>query len=180
MNFGREQADLYEQGLRQVIDIISDNPRLAAERLEYDPPVRIHHHAKHHIIYLIEDTHILIVRVLRDKVDLARTFEYADKETTVGLLFQRSLLDQSERYGIPNEEQVALGIKLQQQLSAENPDLKAYIQFMDGRIGENLGGLGELFDFDTYGTAGNSLELGLQGAGKERFQTRSMWQRSFK
>jgi len=77
VNFGREQADHYEQGLRQVIDIIADNPRLAAERLEYDPPVRVHHHAKHQIIYLIEDTHILIVRVLRDEVDLARTLHTA-------------------------------------------------------------------------------------------------------
>jgi toxin ParE1/3/4 len=77
VNFGREQADRYEQGLRQVIDIIADNPRLAAERLEYDPPVRVHHHAKHRIIYLIEDTDILIVRVLRDEVDLARALQTA-------------------------------------------------------------------------------------------------------
>ncbi len=77
VNFGREQADRYEQGLRQIFDIISDNPRLAAERLEYDPPVRIHHHAKHRIIYLIEDTHILIVRVLRDEVDLAKALQTA-------------------------------------------------------------------------------------------------------
>jgi len=77
VNFGRERADRYEKDLRQVIDIIADNPRLAAERLEYDPPVRIHHHAKHHIIYLIEDTNNLIVRVLRDEVDLARTLRTA-------------------------------------------------------------------------------------------------------
>ena len=75
VKFGRTQADRYERGLRQVIDIIADNPRIAAERLEYDPPVRIHHHAKHRIIYLIEDTHVLIVRVLRDEVDLARTLQ---------------------------------------------------------------------------------------------------------
>ena len=77
MNFGREQADRYEQSLRQVIDIIADNPRIAAERLEYDPPVRVHHHAKHQIIYLIEDTRIFIVRILRDEVDLARTLQAA-------------------------------------------------------------------------------------------------------
>ena len=35
VNFGRERADRYEQGLRQVIDIIANNPRLAAERLEF-------------------------------------------------------------------------------------------------------------------------------------------------
>lgn len=69
-NFGREQAALYEQGLRDVFDIIADNPRIAAERREYNPPVRIHHHAKHYIVYLVEDAHLLIVRILRDEVDL--------------------------------------------------------------------------------------------------------------
>ena len=42
----------------------------ASERREYTPAVRVHHHAKHYIVYLIEDDHILIVRVLRDEMDL--------------------------------------------------------------------------------------------------------------
>ena len=37
----------FEQGLRRVIGIIAVNPGIAAERLEYDLPVRIHHHVKH-------------------------------------------------------------------------------------------------------------------------------------
>jgi toxin ParE1/3/4 len=65
-------AERYEQGLRHAIDIIADNPHIAVERQEYAPPVRVHHHAKHFIIYLIEDAHILIVRVLRDEVDLTK------------------------------------------------------------------------------------------------------------
>ena len=71
-NFGRDQAERYEQGLRHAIGIIADNPRIAAERQEYTPPVRVHRHAKHFIIYLIEDTHVLIVRVVRDEVDLTK------------------------------------------------------------------------------------------------------------
>ncbi len=69
-NFGRDQAERYEKSLRHVIDLISDHPRLAAERPEYAPPVRVHHHAKHYVIYLIEDDYVLIVRVLRDEVNL--------------------------------------------------------------------------------------------------------------
>jgi toxin ParE1/3/4 len=72
VNFGRDQVERYEQGLRHAIDVIADNPRIAAERQEYTPPVRVHHHAKHFISYLIEDTHVLIVRVLRDAVDLTK------------------------------------------------------------------------------------------------------------
>jgi toxin ParE1/3/4 len=71
-NFGAAQAERYEQGLRRAIEIIADNPRIARERPEYEPPVRIHHHAKHYIIYLIRDDHILFVRVLRDEMDLTR------------------------------------------------------------------------------------------------------------
>ena len=72
LNFGRDQAEAYEQGLRHAIKITADNPRIASERQEYVPAVRVHHHAKHYIIYLIEEDHILIVRVLRDEVDLTR------------------------------------------------------------------------------------------------------------
>ena len=72
LNFGRDQAERYERDLRRVIDIIAENPRIASERDEYVPPVRVHHHGKHYIIYLIEDGHILVVRVLRDEVDLTK------------------------------------------------------------------------------------------------------------
>ena len=71
-NFGRAQAERYEEDLRDVMDIIADNPYLAAERHEYSPPVRIHHHTKHYIVYLIEDAHVLIIRILRDEVDLTK------------------------------------------------------------------------------------------------------------
>ncbi len=70
--FGQRRAEQYEQSLRHVIGIIADNPHIAAERNEYTPPVRVHHHGKHYIVYRIEQDHILIVRVLRDEADLAR------------------------------------------------------------------------------------------------------------
>lgn len=70
--FGSDQAARYEEDLYHVINIIADNPRIAAERSEYSPPVRIHHHANSYIVYLIEDAQILIVRILRDEADLTR------------------------------------------------------------------------------------------------------------
>ena len=71
-SFGRAQAERYEQSLRRAIGMIAKSPHIVAERPEYAPPVRVHHHAKHLIVYLIEDEHILIVRILRDEVDLTR------------------------------------------------------------------------------------------------------------
>jgi toxin ParE1/3/4 len=69
-HFGWEQAERYERELRHAFSLIGDNPRLAAERTEYQPPVRIHHHGKHYIVYLIRDDHVLIVRLLREEVNL--------------------------------------------------------------------------------------------------------------
>ena len=72
LRFGRDQAERYERDLRHAIDIIARNPRIASERPEFVPPVRVHHHGKHYIIYLVEDGHILVVRILRDEVDLTK------------------------------------------------------------------------------------------------------------
>lgn len=70
--FGHAQADRYEQSLRHAIDLIDENPRLGAEHPEYKPPLRIHHHGRHYIIYSIETDHVLIIRILRDESDLTR------------------------------------------------------------------------------------------------------------
>ena len=74
-NFGPLQADQYEASLRATISLIGDHPQMAAERVDIDPPVRVHHHGKHLIIYRIEADHILIIRVLRDEVDLTERLE---------------------------------------------------------------------------------------------------------
>lgn len=68
--FGRPQAERYEQGLREAIARIADFPGLAPERPDFVPPIRLHHHGSHAIIYLIQSDHILIVRVLRGQRDI--------------------------------------------------------------------------------------------------------------
>jgi len=72
MNFGSGQADKYEAAIRQAIEHILGNPELARERHEYSPPVRVHHTGKHYIVYLVNDDHVLVVRLLRDETELAR------------------------------------------------------------------------------------------------------------
>lgn len=69
-HFGQAQADQYEKDLQATISLLSDSPFLAVERPEYHPAVRIHHHNKHYIIYRLEDDYLLVIRVLRDEVDL--------------------------------------------------------------------------------------------------------------
>ncbi len=62
--FGAEQAERYHADLEALFRLIADNPRIAREREEITPPVRIHPHKAHLIVYLIEeDSDVLIVRV---------------------------------------------------------------------------------------------------------------------
>ena len=60
---GSEQAGRYRDGLLATLERLADYPRLARERSEIDPPVRVHPHGSHLIIYLIEADDTL--RILR-------------------------------------------------------------------------------------------------------------------
>jgi toxin ParE1/3/4 len=62
--FGIAQARRYHDELFTIFGLIAANPRMARERLEISPPIRIHPFKAHLIVYHIaEDGDILIVRV---------------------------------------------------------------------------------------------------------------------
>lgn len=62
--FGAVQADQYHSEIGQMLDLLSENPRMARERIEISPPVRIHPFQSHLVVYLIENNNdILIVRI---------------------------------------------------------------------------------------------------------------------
>ncbi len=67
--WGAEQRKFYLSGLDQKFHQLAENPNLAAERREFDPPVRIHLHQRHLIVYVAEEPNILIVRVLHESMD---------------------------------------------------------------------------------------------------------------
>ena len=62
--FGPRQAEAYHADLADAFDLIASHPQLAPERREFDPPIRLHRYRAHHILYLIDDDGVLIVRVL--------------------------------------------------------------------------------------------------------------------
>jgi len=72
--WGIEQANSYVEKIDNAFRILVKNPYLAPEYVEFKPSVRIHHHKKHLIIYLIKQTHILIVRVLHESMDIGAKF----------------------------------------------------------------------------------------------------------
>lgn len=67
--FGIEQAQRYHEGLFQLFDLLAANPRMARERLEIVPPVRVHPYKSHVVIYRIEGPGILIIRVRHGRED---------------------------------------------------------------------------------------------------------------
>jgi len=68
--WGRDQRRRYLDGLNEKFEMLAAMPEMAAERRDFQPPVRIHNYEKHLIIYVITDSSILIVRVLHQNMDV--------------------------------------------------------------------------------------------------------------
>ena len=58
-----QQAEAYLTGLRDALDDLVSNPRMARERFELIPPVRVQPYGSHIIIYTIETDHLAIIRI---------------------------------------------------------------------------------------------------------------------
>ena len=72
--FGASQSERYVDDLFDTFELLADNPRMARERLELNPPMRLHPHRAHIIAYTIHEEGILIVRVLHGREDWQRLF----------------------------------------------------------------------------------------------------------
>ncbi|WP_316859228.1 type II toxin-antitoxin system RelE/ParE family toxin [uncultured Cohaesibacter sp.] len=73
LRFGEDQARRYHGELYEVFDLLAANPRMARERFEITPPVRIHPFKAHLIVYVIEDNgDVLVVRVRHGHEDWAK------------------------------------------------------------------------------------------------------------
>ena len=65
--FGVDHAERYHEGMVSVFELLAENPLLARERREFDPPVRLHPYQAHMIAYVVRDDGILIIRVLHGR-----------------------------------------------------------------------------------------------------------------
>jgi toxin ParE1/3/4 len=61
--FGFDQAERYADDLERVFDLLSENPKLARLRTELNPPVRVHPHGSHVIVYEVREGAVLILRI---------------------------------------------------------------------------------------------------------------------
>ncbi|KEA03433.1 type II toxin-antitoxin system RelE/ParE family toxin [Rhizobium rhizogenes] len=70
--FGSVQARRYHDELFSLLDLIAANPRMAREREEISPPVRIHPFKAHLVVYRIEeDGAIFVIRIRHGHEDWA-------------------------------------------------------------------------------------------------------------
>jgi len=74
-NWGEERADNYLDSLASTLEMLNTQPLVCRERTEFSPPVRIHHHAHHLIVYLLIEDGINIIRVLHEKMDINTQLE---------------------------------------------------------------------------------------------------------
>jgi toxin ParE1/3/4 len=70
--FGTGQAERYHAELMATLIMLADMPSVGREHREFNPPVRIHFHASHVIVYLANPDGILIVRLLGSRQDWTR------------------------------------------------------------------------------------------------------------
>ena len=62
--FGERQAARYNSDLFALFELIAANPRMAQQRTEVSPPVRIFPFKAHLVIYLVDErSDVLIVRI---------------------------------------------------------------------------------------------------------------------
>ncbi|SHM89717.1 type II toxin-antitoxin system RelE/ParE family toxin [Roseibium suaedae] len=59
-----DQADIYIDELSHLFETIAVSPDMARERTEFTPPVRIHPHRSHLIVYTMERDEVIILRLL--------------------------------------------------------------------------------------------------------------------
>ena len=74
-----EQADRYIDDLARMFVTIAAMPTLARERSEFKPPVRIHVHESHLIVYTIAEEHVTILRLLGGRQDWVSILKAADQ-----------------------------------------------------------------------------------------------------
>lgn len=69
--WSEDQANNYLRELSSVFDLLLDHPKIARERCEFSPPVRIHPVRSHVIIYEARAEAVEVVRIVHSRSNWA-------------------------------------------------------------------------------------------------------------
>lgn len=69
--WGRQQARDYLEALESLFTLLAEQPEIARERRELDPPVRLHPFRSHVVIFKANATEMDIVRVVHGRSNWA-------------------------------------------------------------------------------------------------------------
>ena len=64
-----DRADRYVRGIVAFLDALLEQPRIARERTEITPPVRLQPYASHLIVYRIEEPELDVIRIVHARQD---------------------------------------------------------------------------------------------------------------
>ncbi|GLP96001.1 type II toxin-antitoxin system RelE/ParE family toxin [Paraferrimonas sedimenticola] len=72
--FGEMQARKYHSELKMVFELLAENPLANRERVEFFPPIRIHPHKAHLLVYAADVSQgVYFVRILHQREDWRNT-----------------------------------------------------------------------------------------------------------
>lgn len=74
-NWGEVQADSHFDHLSKAIELPGKTPLMCRERRGFTPPVHIHHHPSHLIIYVATEGGMDVVRVVHESMDIETLVE---------------------------------------------------------------------------------------------------------
>lgn len=72
-DFGFDRAEAYISELTGKFALLAENPAMARLREDITPPVRIHPHRAHIVVFLEDEAGILIIRIRHGREDWLRT-----------------------------------------------------------------------------------------------------------
>jgi len=70
--FGIEQARFYRDGLNHCFEILAENPQLGRNATELAANLQRFDYQSHVVFYIPKESHILIVRILHQRMDFWR------------------------------------------------------------------------------------------------------------
>jgi toxin ParE1/3/4 len=71
-NWGREQAQRYNQKLKNGLAAIQLNPKIGRTHQELPFGYLLYHIERHYIIYVVAGMRIEVIRILHDRMDLSQ------------------------------------------------------------------------------------------------------------